>query len=159
MTSAYGFIIRWIINTIALLVTVKVIPGIHVETWETTMVAALLLGLLNAFLKPMMILLMFPLFIVSLGFFTLIINAFLFYLVSKLVSGFYVVDFFSAFLGALFYSIISFFLSIFIDPERKMDVRFYRKYSSRRRDKKNDDVIDVEGRADEDSPNNRISRS
>lgn len=148
-----GFLIRWATNTVILIAVSLVVPGIHVEKWETGALAALVLGLFNAFLRPFIILLTLPLHILSLGFFTLIINALMFYLVSRVVEGFHVVNFTSAFWGALIFSILSFLLNLLINPQGKITVHF--RSSSPRRPYRppgpppDDGVIDVEGRSDE----------
>ncbi len=149
-----GFFIRWFTNSVALVIVINVIPGIQADRWETVAVAALILGFLNAFLGPIIILLTLPLQMLSLGFFTLITNGLMFYLVSKLVEGFHVLDFWHAFFGALLFSIVSFFLNLFVDPEGKFKVRFYQSGPSRRF--KRDDVIDVEGETRNDDFNKRI---
>jgi putative membrane protein len=94
------------------------IPGIRVDRIETALVAALVLGLVNALLRPVLVYLTLPLTIMSLGFFTLIINGALFYMVSKLVKGFSVVSFWDAVWGALLFSVFSFMLNIFFKPGR-----------------------------------------
>jgi putative membrane protein len=108
------FIVRWIVNSTALLVVVHVVSGVTVSDWQTVFVAALVLGLLNAFLRPVLILLTLPVSILSLGLFTLVINGFLFYLAAYLVKGFQVAGFGHAFLAALLFSLVSFFLNLFI---------------------------------------------
>lgn len=150
-----GFFIRWFTNTVALLVVINVVPGIQADRWETIAVAALILGFLNAFLGPIIILLTLPLQVLSLGFVTLLTNGLMFYLVSKLVEGFHVASFWNAFFGALLFSIVSFFLNLFVDPDGKFKVRFYQSGTFRR--PKSDDVIDVEGKTKDDNPNKRIS--
>ena len=109
-----GLFIRWITNTVALIAVVHTVPGIHIERWEAAALAALVLGLLNAFLRPLLIFLTLPLHIASLGFFTLLVNGFMFYLASKVVEGFYVVSFWNAFFGALLFSAISFVFNLLI---------------------------------------------
>jgi putative membrane protein len=141
-----GFLIRWFANIAALMVAVLVIPGINVDTWDTLIVTALVLGLVNAFLSPLIILFTLPLNVLSLGFSTLIINGFLFYSVSKLIKGFIVDNVWSAFWGAIFFSIVSFILNLLINPQGKIEFRLY-KYGSGRKTK-DKDVIDVEGKVE-----------
>lgn len=143
-----GFFITWFTNTLALLIVVRLLPGIQVDQWETTALAALVLGLLNAFLRPLLIFFTLPLHFVSLGFFTLVINGFMFYLVSKIVEGFVVVNFWSAFFGALLFSVVSFLLNFFIDPNGRLKVRVYRQRSFY--DSKPTHVIDIEGKSKDD---------
>jgi len=107
-------VIRWIINSTALLVVAHLVSGVALDNWVTVFVAALVLGLLNAFLRPVLIFLTLPVTILSLGLFTLVINAFLFYLASHLVRGFHVAGFGQAFVAALVFSIVSFLLNLFI---------------------------------------------
>ena len=148
-----GFFIRWITNIVALIIVVHIVPGIEANRWETVAVAALILGFLNGFLRPFLILLTLPLHIISLGFFTLIINGFMFYFVSKIVEGFHVVSFWNAFWGALLFSIVSFLLNLFVDPEGRIRVSFYKGHSSR--NPIDEDVIDVEGKSDADTDQNK----
>jgi putative membrane protein len=106
-----GFVIRLIINALALLAVAYLIPGVHVSGIGAALVAALILGIVNAVLKPILIILSLPLEILTLGLFTLVINAALFYLVAKLGIGLSVHNFGAAFIGALVLSIVSFVLS------------------------------------------------
>ena len=107
-----GFMLRWFLNAIALMVVVHVVPGVRVAQWETLAVAALVLGFLNAFLRPVLLVLALPVTILTLGLFTLVVNGLVFYLASWLVSGFVVSGFGSAFVGALVFSVASYLLSI-----------------------------------------------
>ncbi len=146
-----GFLIRWLTNTVVLMAVVVVIPGVQVDRWETVGLAALVLGFFNAFLRPLILFLTLPLHIISLGFFTLIVNAAFFYAISKVVEGFYVKNFSSAFLGALLFSVISFVVNLFVGLKGKVHVRFSRcgGFSKASRGP----VVDVEGRCDEDDKN------
>ena len=140
-----SFIIRLLINIIALFFVVNIVPGIQAAGWEALVVAAVIIGLLNSFLRPLLILLTLPITILSMGIFTLFINALMFYLAAKVVKGFTVESFWSAFLAALIFSIISFILNIIFSPTTS--VRFGAYRSSPPPQKKNDDdVIDVEGK-------------
>ena len=146
------FLIRWAIHTISLIVVIAFVPGIYVDRWEVTVIASLLLGFLNTFLKPLIMILMFPLYILSLGLLTLVINGLMFYLASRMIKGFYVESLFSAFFGALLFSMISFLLNVFFRADKKVDIRFYHKRISADKD-----VIDVKSKSlDEDHPKRRI---
>ena len=112
-------IIKWIINSTALLVVAHVVSGVSLANWQTVFVAAVVLGLLNAFLRPVLIVLTLPVTIFSLGLFTLVINAALFYLASYLVKGFQIAGFGQAFLAALVFSLVSFLLNLFIGADRR----------------------------------------
>ncbi len=111
------FLLKWFINTVSLFAVVNIISGITVRSWVSAVAAALVLGLLNAFLRPLILLLTLPANLLTLGLFTLLVNAFMFYLASVLVKGFEISDFGHAFLGALVFSVISFLLNLLIQPE------------------------------------------
>jgi putative membrane protein len=102
------FLQRWIISTVAVLVATYVVPGIHYQEWPDLLMATFILGLLNTFLRPLMLLLSLPLLIVTLGLFTLVINALLLLLVSGLLSPrFHVDNFKQALLGALVIALVT----------------------------------------------------
>ena len=109
-----GFLFKWLSNVIALFIVIQFVSGVTVERWQSLFLAGLVIGLLNAFLRPILIFLTLPVNILTLGLFTLVINGFLFYLAALLVSGFSVTGFGSALLAAILFSIISFILNIFI---------------------------------------------
>jgi len=90
----------------------KLIPGIQIDHFSDLLVATLVIGLLNAFLRPLVILLTLPVTVMTLGLFTLVINGVMFYLAAYLVSGFHVTSFGAAFLAALLFSIFSFVLNM-----------------------------------------------
>jgi putative membrane protein len=106
-----SLLIRLIVNAVALLIVARLIPGVHVSGIGSALIAALILGIVNAVLKPILVILSLPVEILTLGLFTLVINAALFYLVAALGVGLTVDGFWSAFLGALVLSIVSFILS------------------------------------------------
>ena len=108
------FLIKWFINIIALLVVIHVIAGVSIDNMQTVLVAALILGLLNAFIRPFILILTLPFTILTFGLFTLFINGFLFYLAAKFVKGFTVSGFWNAFWAALLFSIISSVLSFML---------------------------------------------
>ncbi len=97
---------RFLIYFFSLLVVIQVMPGIHSNSLLATMLAALVLGFLNALLKPLLILLTIPINLLTLGLFTFIINGLLLYMTSVLVAGFYITGFWSAFFGAIIFSIV-----------------------------------------------------
>ena len=106
------FLKTWAINTLAVLLAVNIVPGdkIHFlgNTYLAPILTALILGILNAFIRPILMLLALPLLIFTLGLFTLVINALLLRLVALLLPNFfYVQNFWAAFLGALIISVIS----------------------------------------------------
>jgi putative membrane protein len=107
-------LVKWIVNSTALLVVAHVTSGVTLDNWSTVFVAALVLGLLNAFLRPVLIFFTLPVTVLTLGLFTLVINAFLFYLAAHLVRGFHVADFWHAFVAALIFSVVSFILNVVV---------------------------------------------
>ena len=104
------FLKRWAITTVAVLVAEFVVPGIRYDNWVGLVVATLVLGLLNASLRPLLMLLSLPLVIVTLGLFILFINACLLYLVGQM-KHFHVDTFGAAFWGALIISVVSVILN------------------------------------------------
>lgn len=108
------FLQSWIINTVAVALAVIILHGhIHCEKNSDLVLAALLLGILNAFVRPILMLIALPLLIFTLGLFTLVINALLLYFVGVLLAPRFSVDSFGyAFLGALIISIISVALNL-----------------------------------------------
>lgn len=103
-----AFLARWLIGTVAVLVATYVVPGIRYRHWTDLLVATFILGLLNTFVRPLLILLSLPLLVVTLGLFTLVINAVLLLLVSALMGpAFHVDGFGQAVLAALVISLIT----------------------------------------------------
>ena len=107
------FVFRWAVTTIAVMVASSVIRGIRYDTVAALIGASLLLGILNAFVRPFLLILSVPLILVTLGFFILILNALLLLVVPSIVVGFHVDGFWNAFWGAIIISIVSWILSAF----------------------------------------------
>ena len=101
----------WIVNALALLALPYVVPSIQVAGLGTALLVAVVLGLINTLLRPLLILLTLPVTLLTLGLFIFIINAFLFQFAGNLVAGFNVGGFTSALLGSIAYSLISWALS------------------------------------------------
>jgi len=101
------FLVHWLVIALALWVTAAILPGVEVSSWQALAVAAIVLGLLNALVRPVLVLLTLPITVLTLGLFYLIVNGFTFLLASKLVSGFDVSGFWWAVLGALVVSLVS----------------------------------------------------
>jgi putative membrane protein len=110
-----NLILRLLINTIAVFIGAYIIQGVQVDTAFTAFIVAIVLGVLNAFIKPILMILTLPINILSLGFFTLVINTFIVVLVNLLVPGFIVGNVISAFLFSIAVSLISTFLSSLVD--------------------------------------------
>ncbi len=105
------FLQRWLINTLAVFVAANIVHGIRYDSFTTLLVTAFLLGVLNAFLRPLLVLLALPLVIVTFGLFFFIINALLLYLIGALVKGFHVDSFWAAFWGALVITLVTLLLN------------------------------------------------
>jgi len=112
-----GLLLKWLVNTMALFVVVNVVAGINVDRWQTMLVGALVLGLLNAFIRPLLLILTLPVNLLTLGLFTLVINGLVFYMAAWLVKGFHVTGFWSAFVAALVFSIVSYILNLLIHSD------------------------------------------
>jgi putative membrane protein len=97
----------WILNAVALLIVAYILPGITVASFGSALIAALVLGLLNTVIKPLLILLTLPLTIVTLGLFLLVLNALVFWFAGSVLKGFQVDGFWWAVIGAIVYSIVS----------------------------------------------------
>jgi putative membrane protein len=100
-------LIRWIISAAAVFLVAFIVPGVTVENPWNALMAALVIGLINLFVRPILIVLTLPVTVFTLGLFTLVINAVLFWLASTIVDGFTVDGFIAAFLGALAYWLIA----------------------------------------------------
>ncbi len=101
-----SFLLRWFFNAIAIYVTTLIIRGIQVPDFGAALVAALVLGIVNAFIRPLVLILTLPVNILTLGLFTLVVNAFMLYIVSA-VTSLQVSNFLAAFVGALLIALIS----------------------------------------------------
>jgi putative membrane protein len=102
-----SLLLRWLINALTLMMAAYLVPSIEIAGFYTALVVALVLGLINALIRPFLILITLPITILTLGLFTLVINALLFWFVASFVEGFNVGGFWSAFFGALVFSIVS----------------------------------------------------
>jgi putative membrane protein len=100
------FVIRWLINAVALYVTTLIVPGVKVPNFGAVFLAALVLGIVNAVIRPIALILTLPFNILTLGLFTFVVNAGMLYLVSS-VTALRLDSFWAAFLGAIVLSIVS----------------------------------------------------
>jgi len=101
----------WILNALALLIVAYLLPGILVANFGTALIAALVLGLVNTFVKPLLVLLTLPITVITLGLFLIVINALLFWFVGSILRGFQVQGFGWAMGGAIVYSLVAGLLS------------------------------------------------
>ncbi len=117
-------LVRWIINTIAIMLAIKFVPGIsYAGDWWGMLLVGLIFGLINALIKPLITLFTLPLLVLSLGLFTFVINA-LMLLMTSLISaefslGFHVTGFKAAFLGALVISLVGMVLSCLMPSQQQ----------------------------------------
>ncbi len=110
----YGIVIRWLILTFAIIVTSYLLDGIYVSGFISAFFAAAILSMLNAFFRPILLILTLPINVLSLGFFTFVINALMLLMVSGVIPGFKVSGFLSAVFGSLLISVVSWGLTSFI---------------------------------------------
>jgi putative membrane protein len=114
-----SLLLRWILSALALLAVAYIYPGVRVESFFAAAIAALALGLVNAVIRPILVLLTLPVTIVTLGLFLFVINALLFWLVAEIVKGFSVQGFFAALVGSLLYSLITLAVNWLVSGSRK----------------------------------------
>jgi putative membrane protein len=117
-----GFLLRVVVNALAIMLAASIVPGISVDGVVPALVGGLLLGLVNAVVRPVLIILTLPITLITLGLFLLVLNGLCFWLVASIVKGFYVAGFWSAFLGALIVSIVSWTLTALISDNGKVSV-------------------------------------
>jgi putative membrane protein len=110
---------RWVVNAAALLLVANLYPGVQVTSFLAALGAALVLGLVNAVIRPLLVLLTLPVTILTLGLFLFVINALMFWLVAEMVPGFAVAGFLAALLGSLLYSLITLVTSWLLFSPRK----------------------------------------
>ena len=114
-----NLLVRWLLNAAALLLVAYLYPGVTVASFFAAMIAALVLGLVNALVRPILVLLTLPVTILTLGLFLFVINALLFWLVAEIVQGFQVTGFVGALVGSLLYSVITLVINWLVAPRRR----------------------------------------
>ena len=114
-----ALLLRWLINAAGLLLVAYLYPGVVVEGFLAALLAALVLGLVNAVIRPILVILTLPATILTLGLFIFVINAFLFWFVAEIVHGFRVTGFGAALLGSILYSIFTLLTSWLLLGRRK----------------------------------------
>jgi len=145
-----GIIIRWLTLTVAIVLTSYLLDGIHISGFLSALFAAAMLGILNAFFRPVALLLTLPINVLSLGLFTFIINALMLKMASGVITGFEVIGFWSAVIGSLLISIISWLLNSFING-RGTVTSFDAEYRARHRQHRPtaNDTIDLKNKGDD----------
>ena len=115
-----GLLVRWLILTVAIIIASYLIQGIEVNGFLSAFFAAAILGVLNVFFRPILLILTLPINILTLGFFTFIINAVLLKMASGVISGFVVHGFWSAVFGGLIISVVSWLLNSFVNDQGRV---------------------------------------
>lgn len=118
-----AFLIRWVILSVSVWIAAALVDGIHLEGWESILLVGLILGLLNAFLKPLLFLVSLPLTVLTLGLFLLIINTAVLALTAWIAGQFddinFSIDgFWDAFFGALIISVVGWLFGFLVNPDR-----------------------------------------
>jgi putative membrane protein len=116
-----GILVRWLVLTAAIIVASYLLEGIQVKGFLSAFFAAAILGVLNAFFRPILIILTLPINILTLGLFTFIINALLLKMASGVISGFDVRGFWAAVFGSIIISVVSWALNSFISPKGRVE--------------------------------------
>ena len=145
-----GIIIRWLTLTVAIVLTSYLLDGIHVSGFLSALLAAAMLGILNAFFRPIALLLTLPINVLSLGLFTFIINALMLKMASGVITGFEVIGFWSAVIGSLLISIISWLMNSFINDRgtvTSFDSEYRAKHPQNR--PKANNTIDLKNKGDD----------
>lgn len=122
-----GFLVRFVICAISLWVASAIVPGMYVAGVGTLLIAALLLGVVNAIVRPVLVILTLPITIVTLGLFLLVINAAMLGLVALLLPGLSFSGFFAALFASIIVSLVSWFASWFIGPRGRYEVLVIRR--------------------------------
>lgn len=122
-----GFLLRFAITVIGLWIASAIVPGVTIDGPGTLLIAALLLGIVNAVIRPIVLLLTLPLTLLTLGLFILVVNAGMFGLVAAMLDGFHLSGFFAALFGALLVSITSWLGAAFIGPRGRYEVLIVRQ--------------------------------
>ena len=142
-----GILIRWLTTTAAIVATAYLLDGIQVSGFFSAIFAGAVLGILNAFFRPIALLLTLPINILSLGLFTFIINALMLKMASGLIPGFDVYGFWTAIFGSLLISVISWLLNAFIGEQGSLStIKQHPGPDTRIRN--DDDTIDLEHKGD-----------
>lgn len=117
-----GFLIRMLITAAGLWVASAIVPGLHIEGAGTLIAAALLLGLVNAVVRPLVILLTLPITLLTLGLFLLVINAMMLWIVASLLDGFALAGFLPAVLGSIVVSLTGWVASWYVGPDGRFEI-------------------------------------
>ncbi|MFQ6003094.1 MAG: phage holin family protein [Candidatus Zixiibacteriota bacterium] len=122
-----AFLLKWFITALSIFIVANIFGIIHIENLKALLLAALILGILNASLRPFLVILTLPITILTLGLFTLVINGFLLYAVSGLVSGFEIASFWKAFWAALLISIVNALINFLLHKEPQVSITYIKR--------------------------------
>jgi putative membrane protein len=112
MEKTVSVLVNWLVMALAIIITAYLLPGVSVSTFVVALLVALVIGILNAFIKPVLVILTLPINILTLGLFTFIINGFLIWLTSRIVPGFHVSGFWWGVLFSIILSIVLYLLHV-----------------------------------------------
>ena len=116
--TVFRILLRWFMNGLGIWAAARLLPGIEYDYFATIVVAALIFSLINATIRPIVVIFSLPAILITLGFFMLIVNAFMVYLTSVFYEPFIVRDFGSALLAAIIIGLVNYILSTFVDDKR-----------------------------------------
>ncbi len=122
-----AFLLKWFVTAVSIFIVANVFGVIYIENLKALVLAALILGVLNAILRPVLIILTLPITLLTLGLSTLAINGFLLYVVSGLVSGFEIASFWRAFLAALLISAVTALINFLIHREPQVRITYTKR--------------------------------
>lgn len=111
-----SILVNWVLSALAILVVANIVPGFNVDSFQTALIVALVLGIANAIIKPILVILTLPINIITLGLFTFVINALLLLGVSALVTGFTITGFIPALIAAVILWAINLIINILVFP-------------------------------------------
>ena len=117
-----GFLLRVVVNTLAIVLAAHVVPGIRVDSFLSALAAGLVLGLINAVVRPILVLLTCPITLVTLGLFLFVLNGLMLWLASAIVSGFHIAGFWAAVLGAFVISAVSWLVTALVSDSGRIVV-------------------------------------
>ena len=112
MLASMKILVKWLLCAAALLAVAYVYSGVQVQSFGSAMIAALVIGLLNTIIRPILVILTLPVTIITVGLFLLVVNGLMFWMASGLVAGFHVPGFWSAMAGALVYSVLTWLVDL-----------------------------------------------
>lgn len=111
-------LLRWALSAMALMVIPEIVPGVTVQSYGSALICAIFLGLANALIRPVLILITLPITLLTLGLFTLVINGLMFWLVAGILDGLAVTGFGAAFWGALVYGVLTWLINLSLREPR-----------------------------------------